>query len=140
MTRNYNTRHPSVTQREPVYHVAGGWVGGLVGVLCVLCVLCVDFELCLWLIVLCGKHSQVESVVEHICQMITQDPNACKNLLWTNRGKACLTCALSVRVQTVTPFVCAVLPSTARHDDQLTRQHKNTVNSKFVDGGERPVN
>ena len=37
----------------------GGWVGGgWVGGGCV----SVDFELCLWLIVLCGKHSQAESV------------------------------------------------------------------------------
>ena len=42
---------------------------------------------------------------------------------------ACLTCTVSVRVQTVTSFVCVVLSSTARHDDQLTRQHKNTVKS-----------
>ena len=34
--------------------------GGLVG-WCVGCV-CGDFELCLWLIVFCGKHSRVESV------------------------------------------------------------------------------
>ena len=65
VTRKYDTRHPFVTERDSVYHVAGGrWVGGLVGwcvwvgVLCV----CGDFELCLWLIVLCGKRSQVQSV------------------------------------------------------------------------------
>ena len=81
MTRNYNTRHPFVTQRELVYHVAGGWwvglvVGGSGGwFVCVVCVCmwsevcglwlvcgCGDFELWLWLIVLSGKHSQVESV------------------------------------------------------------------------------
>ena len=60
----------------------GCWVGGLVGcgwvevgvmgwwvegwVVCVWVCVCVsvDFELCLWLILLCGKHSQVESVAD----------------------------------------------------------------------------
>ena len=50
VTRNYNTRHPCVTQRDSVYHVAGGWwavgcwVGGWwvgwVGGLCVWFVVC----------------------------------------------------------------------------------------------------
>ena len=34
----------------------GWWLGG------VLCCVFGDVELCLWLVVLCGKHSQVESV------------------------------------------------------------------------------
>ena len=41
--------------------VVGVWVE-VVGMV-VSCVVCGDFELCLWLIVLCGKHSQVENVV-----------------------------------------------------------------------------
>ena len=43
-----------------------GWGGGVVDWVVCVCMwvscVCGDFELCLWLIVLCGKHSQVESV------------------------------------------------------------------------------
>ena len=86
--------------------VSGGavvwWVGGVGGgawvwvrgvVWCGVCGVCVDFDLFLWTIDMCGKHSQAESVAwleRDLCQLIAQvsqgDVTALM-LLWTKREK-----------------------------------------------------
>ena len=94
-----------------------------------------DFELCLRLIVLCGKHSQAESVAgaERLPNDYAGDPNANKNLLRTKKGKNFLDlytvctstdrdiiCVRSVVLNTTTR--CPVDPSTQEHREQLSNK------------------